>query len=104
VTTTVPQLTPAQLAADTTRVVVLDVREPDELASGRIAGSVNIPLGQLRRRVGELDRATRFVTVCRSGRRSQTAAELLTGAGLDVANLDGGMSRWTADGQPVVAP
>jgi rhodanese-related sulfurtransferase len=40
--------------------------------------------------------------VCRSGRRSQAAAEALAGAGFTVANLAGGMNRWTAEGRPTV--
>jgi rhodanese-related sulfurtransferase len=97
---TIPQLTPAQLAADTTGARVLDVREPDEVAAGAIAGSTSIPLGQLPARLGELDRATPIVTICQSGRRSQRAAEALAAAGFTVANLDGGMNAWLAAGRP----
>jgi rhodanese-related sulfurtransferase len=99
---TVPQLSPAQLAADPAGAHVVDVREPAEVATGRIAGSVNIPLSQLAARARELDRTTPVVTVCRSGRRSQAAAEALAAAGFTVANLAGGMSRWTAEGRPIV--
>jgi rhodanese-related sulfurtransferase len=97
---TVAQLTPAQLAADTTGARVLDVREADEVAGGAIAGSTHIPLGQLSGRRGELDRTTPIVTVFQSGRRSQRAAEALADAGFTVANLDGGMNAWLSDGQP----
>lgn len=79
---------------------MIDVREPDEVATGAIAGSTNIPLGQLPARIGELDRTTPIVTVCQGGGRSQRAAEALAGVGFTVANLDGGMNRWLADGQP----
>jgi rhodanese-related sulfurtransferase len=99
---TVPQLSPAQLAADTAGAHVVDVREPAEVADGAITGSVNIPLSQLAARLRELDPAMPIVTVCRSGRRSQAAAEALTAAGFTVANLAGGMSRWTAEGCPTV--
>jgi rhodanese-related sulfurtransferase len=97
---TVPQLTPAQLAADTTGARVLDVREAQEVATGAIAGSTHIPLGQLATRVGELDRGTPIVTVCQSGGRSRRAAEALADAGFTVADLDGGMNAWLSDGQP----
>lgn len=96
----IPQLTPAQVAATTTARVI-DVREPDQVATGTIAGSTNIPLGELAARVGELDTATPIITVCRSGRRSQMAAEALSAAGYQVSNLDGGMNAWTEDGKPV---
>jgi rhodanese-related sulfurtransferase len=97
---TVPQLTPAQLAADTTGARVLDVREAQEVATGAIAGSTHIPLGQLATRVGELDRGTPIVTVCQSGGRSRRAAEALADAGFTVADLDGGMNAWLSDGRP----
>ena len=96
----IPQLTPAQVAATTTARVI-DVREPDQVATGTIAGSTNIPLGELAARAGELDTATPIITVCRSGRRSQMAAEALSAAGYQVSNLDGGMNAWTEDGKPV---
>ena len=100
-TSQIPQLTPAQVA-DRTEAVVLDVREAAELADGRIAGSTHIPLGQLPARAFELDRARPVITVCRSGGRSSQAARFLAGQGFDVANLDGGMTQWVADGLPTV--
>ena len=95
------QLTPAQ-AADHTEAVVLDVRAASELTEGRIAGSTHIPLGQLSARAFELDRARPVITVCRSGGRSSQAAQFLAGQGYDVANLDGGMTQWIAEGRPTV--
>jgi rhodanese-related sulfurtransferase len=71
---------------------LIDVRGPDEVASGTLPGAVNIPLGDLEDRFGELDRSRRLVLLCRSGGRSTIAAELLAGAGFeDVVNLVGGM-------------
>ena len=95
------QLTPAQ-TADRTEAVLLDVREASELAEGRIAGSTHIPLGQLPARAFELDRSRPIITVCRSGGRSSQAAQFLAGQGYDVANLDGGMTEWAAEGRPTV--
>ncbi len=70
----------------------IDVREPDEVAAGTLPGSVNIPLGDLPTRVGELDSTRRVVLLCRSGGRSTQAAEFLTASGFsDVVNLAGGM-------------
>ncbi|NEK96571.1 rhodanese-like domain-containing protein [Modestobacter muralis] len=94
------QLTPTQVA-DQTSARVLDVREPDEVATGAIAGSINIPLGQLAARQDELDSATPIITVCQSGRRSQQAAEFLAAGGHQVGNLAGGMNAWIEDGKPV---
>lgn len=70
----------------------IDVREPNEVAVGTLPGTVNIPLGQLPGRIGELDPDRRVVLLCRSGARSTTAARALTAAGFtDVVNLSGGM-------------
>ncbi|MGY5884182.1 rhodanese-like domain-containing protein [Modestobacter lacusdianchii] len=98
--TSIAQLTPTQVA-DQTSARVLDVRQPDEVATGAIAGSINIPLGQLAARQDELDSATPIITVCQSGRRSQQAAEFLAAAGHQVSNLAGGMNAWVKDGKPV---
>jgi glyoxylase-like metal-dependent hydrolase (beta-lactamase superfamily II)/rhodanese-related sulfurtransferase len=95
---------PAALEEALGAVQVVDVREPDEFDGplGRIASARSIPLGTLEARVGELDRATPVVAVCRSGARSAQAVTLLQKAGwTDVANLAGGMLRWRADGHPV---
>jgi rhodanese-related sulfurtransferase len=73
---------------------VLDVREPAEVAEWAIAGSVNIPLGQLAARASELPRDREIVAVCASGNRSAAAAAELARAGYRVANLRGGMSAW----------
>ena len=99
---TIPQLTPAQFAAENSSAQVIDVREPDELTTGAIAGSTNIPLGQLSARIAEVDPSLPVVTVCQSGRRSQRAAEALAAAGFQVSNLDGGMNGWLDAGHPTV--
>lgn len=71
---------------------LVDVRKSEEVAEGTLPGSINIPLGELSDRTGELDQSRRVVVLCRSGGRSTKASELLTAAGFaDVVNLDGGM-------------
>lgn len=76
----------------------IDVRQPDEVVTGAIEGSINIPLGELPTRIQELDPQKRTVVVCRSGGRSSQAAEFLTGAGFgDVVNLDGGMLAYAGE-------
>ncbi len=74
--------------------VVLDVREPVEFAAWSIPSAVNIPLGELAARASELPADREIVTVCASGTRSATAAEVLSGTGRRVANLAGGMASW----------
>lgn len=71
---------------------LLDVRDPDELEEfGKLAGAVNIPLAQLRDRLGELPREGRIVAYCQKGLRGYLAACALHGHGFEnVANLRGG--------------
>lgn len=71
---------------------LLDVRDPDELEeSGVLTGAVNIPLAELRDRLGELPRDRRIVTFCQKGQRGYLAACALHGCGFEnVANLRGG--------------
>ncbi len=74
---------------------LLDVREPHEVAEWAIPGVVNIPLGDLDRRLAEIPSDRPVVAVCASGNRSGVATAALAAAGLDVANLVGGMAAWS---------
>lgn len=69
---------------------LLDVRTPGEYANGHIAGAVNIPLDELRERIGELDRGKPVYVNCFSGLRSYIACRILTQYGFDCRNLSGG--------------
>jgi rhodanese-related sulfurtransferase len=61
-----------------------------------------IPLGELAGRTEELAKDRPIVAVCRAGSRSAQATAILQQAGfVDVANLNGGMLRWRAEGYPV---
>jgi len=85
-------------------VQILDVREPEEFTGplGHIAGAVLIPLGELAGRVEELRHDQPIVAVCRAGSRSAQATAILQQAGFgEIANLNGGMLRWRAEGYPV---
>nr|WP_294551166.1 FAD-dependent oxidoreductase [uncultured Rhodopila sp.] len=70
---------------------LLDVREPAELALESVPGATNIPLGQLRARLGELSREREIEVTCRSGQRAYYATRLLLQNGFKVRNLSGGM-------------
>jgi NADPH-dependent 2,4-dienoyl-CoA reductase/sulfur reductase-like enzyme/rhodanese-related sulfurtransferase len=77
---------------------VLDVREKDEVEKKRIPGSVWIPLGELKKRVHELDKSKEIVVHCESGLRSYKACLRLQHEGLkNVRNVDGGMLCWCYD-------
>ena len=83
---------------------ILDVRDDEEWVAGRIEGAVHIPLSQLSARLGELDPDRLVVTVCRSGKRADKAAEQLTAAGLSAQVMEGGMQRWERQQLPFSTP
>jgi rhodanese-related sulfurtransferase len=70
---------------------MLDVREPFELAVENVPGAINIPLGQLRSRLGELPRDTEINVICRSGGRAYFATRILLQNGFKAKNISGGM-------------
>ncbi len=82
--------------------VLLDVRERDEWRAGHAPQARHVVLGQLEDHLGELSPDRPIVTVCRSGRRSAMAANLLIRHGYTASNLTGGMNAWAAAGLPVV--
>ncbi len=74
---------------------VVDVRNPGEADAGMVPGAVNIPVGQLPGRIGELDPARPTVVYCAGGYRSSVAASLLRKHGLtDVSDILGGYNAW----------
>lgn len=83
--------------------LLLDVREPDEWAAGRIPGALHIPMGELNERQAEIPDDRLIVVVCRSGNRSGVVTGALERAGYRAENLEGGMHAWHAAGQPMEA-
>ena len=77
---------------------LLDVREPWEVALCAIDGAVHIPLGQLPKRVGELEKGRLLAVYCRSGRRSLDATHWLRAQGFTQAtNVIGGILAWARE-------
>lgn len=70
---------------------LLDVRNPAELAVEQVPGAMNIPLPELRGRLGELPRDREILVICRSGQRAYYATRILLQNGFKVRNLAGGM-------------
>lgn len=70
----------------------LDVRLPSEYQNLRIEDSINIPLYFIRMKLGTLDRGTKYVVVCDTGRRSSAAAFILVERGFDAYVLKGGLT------------
>jgi phage shock protein E len=104
----VPPISPSELGARLreadSRLVVLDVRTPAEFAAGHVPGARNISHDQLSARLGELADAKHqdVVLYCRSGRRSQIAAQTLREGGFTrLLQLEGDFPGWQAGGHPV---
>ena len=87
--------------------LILDVREPDEVAQGVVPGSVQIVRGNLEAQVESriADKAMPIVVMCAGGVRSAFAAKTLTELGYgNVVSMDGGFNRWKDEGRPWVTP
>ncbi len=87
------------------KVILLDVREPEEYAICRLPGSVLIPLGELPSRFGELDVAedATLVVYCHHGIRSNRGAAFLHQQGIENAvNMTGGIEWWSQQIDPSV--
>ncbi|HWQ62529.1 MAG TPA: CoA-disulfide reductase [Negativicutes bacterium] len=72
----------------------VDVRDPFELALGKLDNSVNIPLGQLRKRAGELPKDEEIYVYCQVGLRGYIACRMLTQLGYKCKNVDGGYKTY----------
>lgn len=75
--------------------LILDVREAAEYSFGHIEGAISIPLGELDSRMTELDKEKEVYVICRTGKRSDLAAQLLAKNGFKkVYNVLPGMTEW----------
>jgi len=86
-------------------VIILDVRTPEEFASGHIEGALNIDFngGDFANEITRLNPSENYAIYCRSGSRSGQAASIMHKAGFhDVSNLNGGVIDWTDAGLPLV--
>ncbi len=77
-------------------VTLLDTRTPGEVRRGRIDGFVNIPVDDLRERIGEIPAGKPVYVICQSGLRSYIASRILTGHGYDCYNFAGGFRLYEA--------
>jgi rhodanese-related sulfurtransferase len=85
-------------------LVLLDVREPEELAICRLQGAIEIPMGELSVRHVELDPDRTTVCVCHHGVRSAHVASALQRLGFErLYNLSGGIDRWAGEVDPGMA-
>jgi len=80
---------------------LIDVRPPEVREGERIAGDRQIEFDQLSERANEVKSDTAVVFYCRTGKRSEMAAEAFRGSGHDAYHLGGGIEAWKAAGLPV---
>jgi|SRR5687768_14705829 sulfur-carrier protein adenylyltransferase/sulfurtransferase len=85
-------------------IQLIDVRQPDENAFARIDGAKLIPLGEIVKRMSELDPKKETVIHCKMGGRSAKAIEVLRAAGYtgELKNLKGGITAWSNEVDPKV--
>lgn len=86
------------------KTVLLDVREPTEFAGGHLRDAKNIPLKELSKRIGELEKVKmkNIIVVCETGTRSARATIELSRAGFGtVFSLNGGLTAWQSQGLPL---
>lgn len=96
----VAQVPAAQVPADG---YLLDVREVEEWQAGHIPGALHIPLSELGARYREISGDQPLYVICRSGSRSDYAAQALAQAGWQVTNVADGMIGWHAAGRPMTS-
>lgn len=91
--------------ADLSKVMLVDVRTPEESALSAVPGAVNIPLDDLRERMGEIPKDRPIYLFCEVGLRGYLASNILKGHGYkDVRNLIGGLKTYKAATTPVPVP
>lgn len=83
-------------------VTLLDVRTPEEFGMGHIHGFCNIPVDELRQRIGELAKGKPVYVICQSGIRSYLACRILTQNGFTCYNFSGGYGFYRAQAEEVL--
>jgi rhodanese-related sulfurtransferase len=97
------ELPPEQLAEmlEDGKVDLIDVRREHEWEAGHIPGARRVEVNDLPADAERLDRDRPVVLYCRSGSRSELAAEGLSAGGFDAHALEGGISAWAEQGRPL---
>ena len=104
-TSQAPSITPAELQArreSDAAPLIVDVRSPEEFASGHIPGAVNIPYDQVAQRMSELQSTHGVALYCAVGPRARKGESALLAAGqTEVLHLEGGLTAWQQAGLPM---
>ena len=92
------KISPNDLKSQTNGFVIIDVRESDELESGKIENSIHMPLGLVIRNAKKKQienlRGKKICTYCGTGYRGNIAADELVKEGFDAITLEGGFGAW----------
>ena len=103
----VVSLEAAREALDKSSAIVIDIREPNEHATGVAKGAKLIPMSQLSQRIKEVPQSPDqpVLLICNTQNRSSRAAEQLRAAGYsNISYVNGGMSQWATRNWPMVKP
>jgi rhodanese-related sulfurtransferase len=83
--------------------ILVDVREDNEWANGRIPGAIHVPLSRFAKDVGKIPTSKQIIFYCQSGMRSRSALKLAKAQGLDAdTHLGGGISEWRRHDMPIM--
>ncbi|NTU19469.1 rhodanese-like domain-containing protein [Brevibacillus sp. HB1.2] len=86
----------SQWMTDEQEMVIVDLREPELFEEGRVPNAINIPFAEISEKYSSIPKDKKVVFVCHTGRMGVESGNLLLENGYkDVANLDGGMAKWT---------
>ncbi|OCA92199.1 rhodanese-like domain-containing protein [Pseudobacillus wudalianchiensis] len=96
----IPQITPEELKqklANREKLEIVDVREDEEVAGGKIPEAKHIVMGTIPEHLDQFDKDKEYIFVCRSGRRSENVCYYMRDQGFKVRNMTGGMLEWTGE-------
>jgi rhodanese-related sulfurtransferase len=86
-----------QLLKEGKKVSLIDVREDEEVAEGKIPEAAHIKMGEIPDRLAEINKSGEHIIICRSGRRSENVAYFLQDQGYKVKNMTGGMLEYNKE-------
>lgn len=87
-----------QMIRNKEEMVIVDVREPELYAKGRVPTAINIPFDTIKQQYSSLPKDKKIVFVCHVGRMGKESGELLLQNGYrEVYNLEGGMAKWSGE-------
>lgn len=86
-----------ELLRQDNQIVVIDVREAEEVALGMINESIHIPMSEIPHAIPSFDNEKHYILVCRSGSRSESVTKYLMKKGYHASNLVGGIIDWRGE-------